>query len=63
MARESVGGEEFDALTKKVVSLVTREYALSGNQVHELASLLERLATHRIIEEHIRQYRRRTEAE
>ncbi len=50
---------ELDEVLKKVVTLVTREHALSGNQLHELASHLNRLATHRIVQEQIRQHQQR----
>lgn len=50
---------DLDEVLKKVVTLVTREHALTGNQLHELASHLDRLATHRIIQEQIRQHQRR----
>ena len=39
---------------KKVVHLVTREHALTGNQLHDLASHLQRMATHRIVQAQIR---------
>ncbi len=50
---------ELDEVLKKVVTLVTREHALTGNQLHELASHLDRMATHRIVQEQIRQHQRR----
>lgn len=52
--------EDLAEVTRKVVELVTREYPLSGNQLFELASQLSRIATHRIAEEHIRQFRQRS---
>lgn len=39
---------------RRVVHLVTREHPLTGNQLHDLASQLQRLAIHRIAEEHLR---------
>ncbi len=50
---------ELDEVLKKVVTLVTREHALTGNQLHELASHLDRMATHRIVQEQIRQHQQR----
>ncbi len=50
---------ELDEVLRKVVTLVTREHALTGNQLHELASHLDRLATHRIVQEQIRQHQQR----
>jgi len=38
---------------------VTREHVLTGNQLHELASHMHRLATHRIVQEQIRQHQQR----
>ncbi len=52
---------ELDEALRKVVTLVTREHALTGNQLHELASHLDRLATHRIVQEQIRQHQQRDE--
>ncbi|MEE9125791.1 MAG: hypothetical protein V3U11_01500 [Planctomycetota bacterium] len=48
-------------MLRKVVTLVTREHALTGNQLHELASHLDRMATHRIVQEQIRQHQQRDE--
>ena len=53
---------ELDEVLKKVVTLVTREHALTGNQLHELASHLDRMATHRIVQEQIRQHQQRDKA-
>ena len=53
---------ELDEVLRKVVTLVTREHALTGNQLHELASHLDRLATHRIVQEQIRQHQQRDKA-
>ncbi len=50
---------ELDEVLKKVVTLVTREHVLTGNQLHELASHMHRLATHRIVQEQIRQHQQR----
>ncbi len=53
---------ELDEVLRKVVTLVTREHALTGNQLHELASHLDRMATHRIVQEQIRQHQQRDKA-
>ncbi len=50
---------ELDEVLRTVVTLVTREHALTGNQLHELASHLDRMATHRIVQEQIRQHQQR----
>jgi hypothetical protein len=57
---DTAGGDiQLDEVLKKVVALVTKEHALTGNQLHELASHLDRMATHRIIQEQIRGHEQR----
>ena len=58
MEDDPLNDEELTRVTRTVVRLVTREHPLSGNQLFDLASHLNRIATHRIIEERIRQVRR-----
>ena len=60
MDDDRVEDDELTEATRKVVHLVTREHSLTGNQLFELASQLARIATHRIVEEHIRQSRERS---
>ena len=48
---------DLDEVLKKIVHLVTREYPLTGNQLHDLSSHLSRLATHRIVQEQIRHHK------
>ncbi len=48
---------ELDEVVKKIVHLVTREYPLTGNQLHDLSSHLNRMATHRIVQEQIRHHK------
>ena len=55
MSDEPIRDEELTEVTRKVIALVTREHPLTGNQLHDLASHLQRVATHRIVEEHLRQ--------
>jgi hypothetical protein len=50
---------ELEQALKKVVNVVTREHALTGNQLHELAAHLNRMATHRIVQEQLRQHGQR----
>jgi len=57
---EPTGDADLAEVTKRVVTLVTREHPLTGNQLFDLATQLQRMATHRLIEEHIRQYSRRS---
>jgi len=57
---DPAGDTDLAEVTKKVVNLVTREHPLTGNQLFDLATQLQRVATHRLIEEHILQYARRS---
>jgi hypothetical protein len=50
---------ELDAALKKVLQVVYREHPLSPNQILVLASELQRLGVHRLVEEHIRKFRQR----
>ena len=60
MEEDLLADDELTEATRKVVQVVTREHPLSGNQLFHLASQLHRIATHRIAEEHIRQFRQRS---
>ena len=60
MEEELLADDELTETTRKVVQIVTRDHPLSGNQLFELGSQLHRIATHRIVEEHIRQFRERS---
>ena len=53
---------ELDAALKKVLRVIHREHALSPNQILVLSSELQRLGVHRLVEEHIRKFRKRQEA-
>ena len=57
---DPTGDTDLAEVTKRVVNLVTREHPLTGNQLFDLATQLQRMATHRLIEEHIRQFARRS---
>jgi hypothetical protein len=50
-SRVQSGDEVFADVVRQVVTLVTREQPLTGNQLFDLATQLQRLAIHRIIEE------------
>ena len=56
----TAGDDELSDVIKKIVNLVTREHPLTGNQLSELASHMQRLATHRIVEERLRQARKQS---
>ena len=50
-SREQSGDQVFSEVVRHVVTLVTREQPLTGNQLFDLAAQLQRLAIHRIVEE------------
>jgi len=50
---------ELDAALRKVLQLIYKEHPLSPNQILVLASELQRLGVHRLVEEHIRKYNQR----
>jgi len=50
---------ELDAALKRVLAVIYREHPLSPNQILVLASELQRLGVHRLVEEHIRKFRKR----
>ncbi len=47
---------ELDAALKKVLGVIYKEHPLSPNQILVLASELQRLGVHRLVEEHIRKF-------
>ena len=49
---------ELDAALKKVLQIVYRENPLSPNQILVLASELQRVGVHRLVEEHMKRARR-----
>ena len=53
---------ELDAALKKVLQVIYKEHPLSPNQILVLSSELQRLGVHRLVEEHIRKFRKRQEA-
>ena len=53
---------ELDAALKKVLQVIHREHALNPNQILVLSSELQRLGVHRLVEEHIRKFRKRQDA-
>ncbi len=52
---------ELDAALKKVLAVIYKEHPLSPNQILVLASELQRLGVHRLVEEHLRKYSLRQE--
>lgn len=54
---------ELDAALKKVLKVVYKEHPLQPNQILVLASELQRLGVHRLVEEHLRKYQYRQDAQ
>lgn len=50
---------ELDAALKKVLQVIYKDHPLSPNQILVLASEVQRLGVHRLVEEHIRKYNQR----
>ena len=50
---------ELDAALKRVLEVVYKEHPLGANQILSLAAELQRIGVHRLVEEHLRKYRRR----
>ena len=50
---------ELDAALKKVLKVVHQEHQLTANQILVLASELQRLGVHHLVEEHLTKFRRR----
>lgn len=53
---------ELDAALKKVLQIIYKEHPLSPNQILVLSSELQRLGVHRLVEAHLRKYRRRQDS-
>ena len=47
---------ELDAALKKVLAVIYKDHPLSPNQILVLASELQRMGVHRLVEEHIRKF-------
>ncbi|MCZ6726992.1 MAG: hypothetical protein O7A98_06500 [Acidobacteria bacterium] len=56
---EAAGGgfdPELDAALKQVLQVIHKDHPLGPNQILVLASELQRLGVHRLVEEHIRKF-------
>ena len=68
MAKEPVSDEaigfdpELDAALKSVLQVIYKDHPLSPNQILVLASELQRLGVHRLVEEHLRKFSNRQAA-
>jgi hypothetical protein len=52
---------ELEAALKKVLKVVFQDQSLTANQILSLASELQKVGVHQLVEEHLRKYRHRTE--
>ena len=52
---------ELEAALKRILDVVFREHSLSANQILSLSAELQRVGVHRLVEEHLRRFRRREE--
>ena len=61
---ESAAGFDpaLDAALKRVLEVIYREHPLEPNQILTLASELQRMGVHRLVEEHLRKFRRQEAA-
>jgi hypothetical protein len=50
---------ELDAALKRVLQVIYKDHPLSPNQILVLASELQRLGVHRLVEEHLRKFSNR----
>ena len=51
---------ELAAALKKVLAVIYKDHPLSANQILVLASELQHIGVHRLVEEHLTKYRHRT---
>ena len=51
---------ELEAALKAVLDVVYRSHPLKANQILVLSSELQRIGVHRLVEEHIERFRKRT---
>ena len=61
---ESTAGfdPELDAALKRVLDVIYKEHPLEANQLLTLASEIQKLGVHRLVEEHLKKFRRQTAA-
>ena len=59
--RAAEGGPdpELEAALKKVLQVIYKDHPLNANQILSLSSELQRMGVHRLVEEHLRKFRRR----
>jgi len=54
---------ELEAALKRTLEVIHHDHPLTANQILVLASELQRLGVHRLVEEHLRKHRYRPAAE
>lgn len=60
---EEAADPELEAALKRVLRVVYREHPLNANQILHLAAELQRVGVHRLVEEHLERFERRSSAE
>ncbi len=53
---------ELDAALKRVLDVIYKEHPLEPNQILTLAAEIQKLGVHRLVEEHLRKFRRQQAA-
>jgi hypothetical protein len=51
--------DELDAALRRVLEVIYKEHPLGPNQILTLAAELQKQGVHRLVEEHLRKFRRR----
>ena len=59
-AASTVTDAELDAALKKVLAVIYKDHPLGANQILSLASELQRIGVHRLVEEHLTKFRHRS---
>ena len=64
LADESAPGfdPELDSALRRVLEVIYKEHPLEPNQILTLASEIQKLGVHRLVEEHLRKFRRQESA-
>ena len=53
---------ELDAALKRVLDVIYKEHPLAPNQILTLSAEIQKLGVHRLVEEHLRKFRRQEAA-
>ena len=53
---------ELDAALKRVLDVIYKEHPLGPNQILTLSAEIQKLGVHRLVEEHLRKFRRQEAA-